>query len=91
VNDPGRTIDFGECSMRYIVLVHCNAGLQLLMQRGALIRSQPHPQRAICRVGGGRRSLDSGDGGRVPITQAEFLERAWKLANDKARELGWIV
>jgi len=26
-----------------------------------------------------------------PITQAEFLARAWKLANDKARELGWIV
>jgi hypothetical protein len=27
---------------------------------------------------------------RFPMTQAEFLERAWKLANDKARELGWI-
>jgi hypothetical protein len=26
-----------------------------------------------------------------PITRAEFLARAWKLANDKARELGWIV
>ncbi len=25
-----------------------------------------------------------------PITRAEFLARAWKLANDKARELGWI-
>jgi hypothetical protein len=25
------------------------------------------------------------------ITRAEFLARAWKLANDKARELGWIV
>jgi hypothetical protein len=25
------------------------------------------------------------------MTQAEFLERAWKLANDKARALGWIV
>ena len=31
------------------------------------------------------------DDGRVPMTQAEFLTRAWKLANDKARELGWIV
>ena len=30
------------------------------------------------------------DDSRVPITQAEFLERAWKLANDKARALGWI-
>jgi hypothetical protein len=26
-----------------------------------------------------------------PITRAQFLARAWKLANDKARELGWIV
>jgi hypothetical protein len=25
------------------------------------------------------------------VTMAEFLARAWKLANDKARELGWIV
>lgn len=28
---------------------------------------------------------------RVPMTQAEFLEWAWKLANDKARALGWNV
>ena len=25
-----------------------------------------------------------------PITRAEFLARALKAANDKARELGWI-
>jgi hypothetical protein len=25
-----------------------------------------------------------------PITQAQFLALAWKLANDKAREQGWI-
>ena len=25
------------------------------------------------------------------VTMAEFLACAWKLANDKARELGWIV
>ena len=28
---------------------------------------------------------------RTPMTMSEFLARAWKLANDKARELGWIV
>jgi hypothetical protein len=28
---------------------------------------------------------------RTSMTLAEFLTRAWKLANDKARELGWIV
>jgi hypothetical protein len=26
-----------------------------------------------------------------PITRAEFLARALKAANDKARELGWII
>ena len=26
-----------------------------------------------------------------PITRAEFLTRALKAANDKARELGWLV
>jgi hypothetical protein len=26
-----------------------------------------------------------------PITRAEFLALAWIAANDKARELGWIV
>jgi hypothetical protein len=25
------------------------------------------------------------------MTAAEFLAKAWKLANDNARELGWIV
>jgi len=28
---------------------------------------------------------------RVPLTLSEFLARAWGIANDKARELGWIV
>lgn len=26
-----------------------------------------------------------------PMTEAEFHARAWAAANDKARELGWIV
>lgn len=25
------------------------------------------------------------------IRQRDFLARAWRIANDKARELGWIV
>jgi hypothetical protein len=28
---------------------------------------------------------------RLQMTGAEFLVEAWKLANNKARELGWIV
>jgi hypothetical protein len=27
----------------------------------------------------------------ITVTSAEFLEVAWKVAIDKARELGWIV
>jgi hypothetical protein len=27
----------------------------------------------------------------APMTHADFLARAWKLANNKARELGWIA
>jgi hypothetical protein len=28
---------------------------------------------------------------RSSLSQAEFVGKAWKAANDKARELGWIV
>ena len=28
---------------------------------------------------------------RLSMTGAQFLAKAWKLATDKARELGWIV
>jgi hypothetical protein len=28
---------------------------------------------------------------RIRMTGAEFLAKAWKLANAKARELGWIA
>ena len=28
---------------------------------------------------------------RVPMRLSAFLVKAWKLANDKAKELGWIV
>jgi hypothetical protein len=37
------------------------------------------------------KNFPKADDGRVPMTQAEFLARAWMLANDKARSLGWIV
>jgi hypothetical protein len=26
-----------------------------------------------------------------PISRTDFLARSWRIANDKARELGWIV
>jgi len=37
------------------------------------------------------RRMTPKDDPRASMTQSEFLARAWKLANDKARELGWIV
>jgi hypothetical protein len=31
------------------------------------------------------------DDPRAPMAVSEFLAKAWKLANDKAKELGWIA
>ena len=31
------------------------------------------------------------DDPRVPMKAAEFLAKAWRAANERARELGWIV
>ena len=37
------------------------------------------------------RNLPSKSDHRAPMGQAEFLRYAWQLANDKARDLGWIA
>ena len=37
------------------------------------------------------RSFPRKEDRRVSMTLADFLTAAWKLANDKARELGWIA
>lgn len=37
------------------------------------------------------RHISDTDDRRIAMTLSEFLARAWRLANDKARELGWIV
>jgi|NGEPerStandDraft_13_1074530.scaffolds.fasta_scaffold07861_2 hypothetical protein len=37
------------------------------------------------------KRISDRDDPRAPMTASEFLAKAWKLANDKARELGWIV
>jgi len=36
------------------------------------------------------RNFPCEDDRRAEPTQAEFLTKAWRLANDKARELRWI-
>jgi len=37
------------------------------------------------------RSFARKEDRRVSMTLADFLTAAWKLANDRAPELGWIV
>jgi hypothetical protein len=37
------------------------------------------------------RNLTLKDDSRASMTQSEFLALAWKLANERAKELGWIV
>jgi hypothetical protein len=48
-------------------------------------RATVFPQQLLTKSHSGRE--DQG----APMTQAEFHARAWKAANAKARELGWIV
>ena len=48
-------------------------------------RATAFPQRLLTKSHSGGADHDA------PMTQAEFHGRAWRLANDKARELGWIV
>jgi hypothetical protein len=36
------------------------------------------------------KNFPKSDDERVPVSQAEFLARAWKLANDKARGLDCV-
>jgi hypothetical protein len=37
------------------------------------------------------KRISESDDPRFPMKLSEFLTRAWRLANDKARELGWIA
>jgi hypothetical protein len=48
-------------------------------------RATAFPQQLLTKSHSGREDQSA------PMTQAEFHARAWKAANAKARELGWIV
>jgi hypothetical protein len=37
------------------------------------------------------KNISHKDDLRTPVKLSEFLSRAWRVANDKARELGWIA
>ena len=36
------------------------------------------------------KKLTNEDDPTAPMTSAEFLVEAWRAANDKARQLGWV-
>ena len=70
--------------------------LKLEMQEGAIVISLPGTNyqvtyRRLADSPGMRASHNLTDDQDAPITPFEFLERAWIIARDKARELGWIV
>ena len=48
-------------------------------------RATAFPQQLLTKSHSGRQDQNA------PMTQAEFHARAWKAANAKAKELGWIV
>jgi hypothetical protein len=48
-------------------------------------RAAAFPQQLLTKSHSGREEQ------RAPMTQAKFYARAWRAANDKACELGWIV
>ena len=37
------------------------------------------------------RNISHTDDARTPVRLSDFLARAWRVANDRARELGWII
>ena len=48
-------------------------------------RSAAFPQQLITKSHSGDEEQ------HAPMTQAEFFARAWRVANDRAYELGWIA
>jgi hypothetical protein len=37
------------------------------------------------------KAIPDTDDLRIAMTVSEFLAKAWRLANDKAKEVGWII
>ena len=82
------------------------ADLQVEVQDGDIVVTLPYthytvtyykpsksPQLLAKRFPGNQllaKRFPGNDDPNARLTRAEFLAQAWKLANDKARELGWI-
>ena len=70
--------------------------LKLETQDGAIVISLPETSyevtfRKLADGSGISASHNIQDDEDAPITPLEFLDGAWGVARDKARELGWIV
>jgi hypothetical protein len=70
--------------------------LKLEMQDGEIIISLPGTSyqvifRRLADLSGMSCSHNIQHDADAPITSIEFLDRAWGIAKDKAKELGWIV
>jgi hypothetical protein len=71
-----------------------NLGVQVAVKDGAIIVTLPGTSfRVVYRKRADPWLLASGisDDPNSPISKFAFGARAWVAANDKARELGWIV
>jgi hypothetical protein len=73
------------------------AKLELEVQDGDIIISLPGSNYTVTYYKPKRspqllaKRIAQNDDPRAAMTLSEFLVQAWRLANDKARELGWIV
>ena len=71
--------------------------LHVEMQDGDIVVTLPYTRYTVTYYKAAKspqllaKRFPAKDDPRAPMTHAEFLARAWKAANDKARELGWIV
>jgi hypothetical protein len=69
--------------------------LKLETQNGAIVISLPGTSyqvtfRRLADGPGMSASHNIRDDEDAPITPLEFLDRAWGVAKDKAKELGWL-
>ena len=68
--------------------------VQVAVEDGAIIVTLPGTSFRVVYRKGADPWLDASgihDDPSLPITKFTFHARAWAAANDKARELGWIV
>jgi hypothetical protein len=92
---PGRSY----CRFRSGVVVEHDNDLRLLvvLESDTIVVTMPGASYEVTYLKRGNaqcllaKDFRQDDDPCITVTSAEFLEVAWKVAIDKARELGWIV